>query len=58
MAKVAPITIKNEEETLELMGRHEVTENSDSLKRHIAEQLDKKPDCRLFVFLYLQEEGS
>jgi hypothetical protein len=56
MAKEVPLIIKNEEETLELLGRHEVTEDLASLKRHICEQLKKIPNSKLFVFLYLKEE--
>jgi len=55
MAKKAPITIKNEEETLELLGRHNVDTELGSLKRHIREQMTINPKARMLIFLYLKE---
>jgi len=58
MAKQVPLTIKNEEEMLELLGRHEVTDSLDSLKRHIGQQLEANKKSRLYVFLYLEEKET
>ena len=55
MVKEAPITIKNDEETLELMGRHTVDSELKSLKRNIREQLAMNAKAKMVVFLYLVE---
>ena len=57
MAKNVPITVENEDEKLELMGRHNVEESLDSLKKHVDEQLKSNCDAKMVVFLYLQEEA-
>lgn len=58
MAKEAPLKIVEEDGTvLEIMGRHEVTNDLASLKKHIATQLKSNSKAQMVIFLYLKEEA-
>lgn len=51
MAKSIPITVKNDEEWLDLLGRHD---NIESLKRHMDMQLKGMPNSKFAIFLYVE----
>ena len=61
MVEAAPTTIENDEEKLELMGRHEIDitgiHDAHSLQKHVKEQLGANPKAQMVVFLYLAEAG-